>query len=156
MHRGRRWRAAAEAVDCAHRQGNPRIEERASGTMRFTRDRTMLQVPLVRQRARHRRVLPSTGSLQQLARPPLRPSQLASPEDGLALGSFAFLPFATQGFEGRLAAPGPSGRPPAGGIQESVFEHLIKYADGDPAAFLEVFEGGIEYGYDRGLNKPQY
>ena len=41
------------------------------------------------------------------------------------------------------------------GTEESVIEHLIDYADGELAAFLEGFEGAIEYGYDWSLNEPQ-
>ena len=41
-----------------------------------------------------------------------------------------------------------------GGTEESVIEHLIHYADGELADFLEAFEGAIEYDYDWNLNEP--
>ena len=41
-----------------------------------------------------------------------------------------------------------------GGTEESGIEHLIHYADGELADFLEAFEGVIEYGYDWDLNQP--
>ena len=41
-----------------------------------------------------------------------------------------------------------------GGTEESVIEHLIHYADGELADFLEAFEGAIEYDYDWDLNQP--
>ena len=39
-----------------------------------------------------------------------------------------------------------------GDTEESVVEHLVEYADEDLAAFLEGFEGAIEYDYDWSLN----
>jgi len=42
-----------------------------------------------------------------------------------------------------------------GGTEESVIEHLIHYADGKLAKFLEAFDGAIEYDYDWKLNQPQ-
>ena len=41
-----------------------------------------------------------------------------------------------------------------GGTEESGIEHLIHYADGELADFLQAFEGVIEYGYDWDLNQP--
>ena len=40
-----------------------------------------------------------------------------------------------------------------GDTEESVVEHLVEYADEDLAAFLEGFEGAIEYDYDWSLNR---
>ncbi|MXY70301.1 MAG: DUF547 domain-containing protein [Acidobacteriia bacterium] len=42
-----------------------------------------------------------------------------------------------------------------GGTEEAVIEHLIDYSDSELAAFLEAFEGAIEYDYDWDLNEPQ-
>ena len=42
-----------------------------------------------------------------------------------------------------------------GDTEESVLEHLIEYAEGDLAAFLESFEGFIEYDYDWSLNRQE-
>jgi len=42
-----------------------------------------------------------------------------------------------------------------GDTEESVLEHLIEYAEGDLAAFLEGFEGFIEYDYDWSLNRQE-
>ena len=42
-----------------------------------------------------------------------------------------------------------------GDTQESVIEHLTQYADGELAAFLEGFEGTIDYDYDWKLNQAQ-
>ena len=42
-----------------------------------------------------------------------------------------------------------------GDTEESVVEHLIEYAQGDLAAFLEGFEGAMEYDYDWSLNRQQ-
>lgn len=42
-----------------------------------------------------------------------------------------------------------------GSTKESVIEHLVNYADGELAAFLEGFEGTIDYDYDWKLNRPQ-
>ena len=42
-----------------------------------------------------------------------------------------------------------------GDTEESVIEHLIQYAQGDLAAFLEGFEGAMEYDYDWSLNRRQ-
>jgi len=42
-----------------------------------------------------------------------------------------------------------------GGTEEAVIEHLIDYADSELAAFLEAFDGAIEYDYDWKLNEPQ-
>ncbi len=39
-----------------------------------------------------------------------------------------------------------------GDTEASVLEHLRKYADGELAAFLENFEGALEYDYDWSLN----
>ncbi len=39
-----------------------------------------------------------------------------------------------------------------GNTEATVMEHLRKYADGELAAFLESFEGAIEYDYDWSLN----
>ena len=43
-----------------------------------------------------------------------------------------------------------------GGTEESVIEHLHEYADGELAAFLESFEGAVEYDYDWSLNEPRH
>ena len=42
-----------------------------------------------------------------------------------------------------------------GDTEESIVEHLIEYAQGDLAAFLEGFEGAMEYDYDWSLNRQQ-
>ena len=42
-----------------------------------------------------------------------------------------------------------------GSTEESVINHLAQYADGDLAAFLESFEGAIDYDYDWKLNQAQ-
>ena len=42
-----------------------------------------------------------------------------------------------------------------GDTEESVVNHLTQYADGELAAFLEGFEGTIDYDYDWKLNQPQ-
>ncbi len=42
-----------------------------------------------------------------------------------------------------------------GSTEESVFQHLVNYADADLAAFLEGFQGTIDYDYDWKLNQPQ-
>ena len=42
-----------------------------------------------------------------------------------------------------------------GDSEESVIEHLTQYADGELAAFLEGFEGAIDYDYDWKLNQAQ-
>lgn len=42
-----------------------------------------------------------------------------------------------------------------GSTEESVIHHLTQYADGELAAFLEGFEGAIDYDYDWKLNQPQ-
>ena len=42
-----------------------------------------------------------------------------------------------------------------GDTEESVVEHLIEYAQGDLAAFLDGFEGAMEYDYDWSLNRQQ-
>ncbi len=42
-----------------------------------------------------------------------------------------------------------------GDNEKSVINHLTQYADGELAAFLEGFEGTIDYDYDWKLNQPQ-
>ena len=42
-----------------------------------------------------------------------------------------------------------------GDTEESVIQHLAQYADGELAAFLEGFEGTIDYDYDWKLNQAQ-
>ena len=42
-----------------------------------------------------------------------------------------------------------------GSTEKSVIEHLVHYADGELAGFLEGFEGTIDYDYDWKLNQPQ-
>ena len=42
-----------------------------------------------------------------------------------------------------------------GSTEESLIEHLVHYADSELAAFLEGFEGTIDYNYDWKLNQPQ-
>ena len=43
-----------------------------------------------------------------------------------------------------------------GGTEESVLEHLRRYAEGDLAALLNGFEGAIDYDYDWSLNAPEH
>ena len=43
-----------------------------------------------------------------------------------------------------------------GGTEESMLVHLREHADDELAAFLESFEGAIEYDYDWNLNQPQH
>ena len=42
-----------------------------------------------------------------------------------------------------------------GSTEESLIAHLVHYADSELAAFLEGFEGTIDYDYDWKLNQPQ-
>ena len=42
-----------------------------------------------------------------------------------------------------------------GNTEESVFEHLLEYAEDDLEASLEGFDGAIEYDYDWNLNRQQ-